>query len=1033
MSVASADAALLSAARAYASLKMEQQSSSSSSYTLSPSSPSPITSPKQKTPIHYTRSRLLALANSPLCVRPEALKPLKDWFGEFDPPPSKPNQSTTSHNQSLPSTFPRPHSLQSPENGNHSSIPSPLNVSFLPMMGRGQPPARNPFANFGKFGSEDNATAGSLGLNLHQPTNPSNNGPKLNRRGLDRDSAPHLGRPDNLNNDNPRRRLVDTYPGNPTNSKDRVNNRLHTEDGSTSESRSSARRTIDRYATDPKRDGERDKDRTNRTSPVNNRDEADEQQQPHWRRPLPNGSHPNHKKLQSDHHHGTSTKDRDHRENLRDLDENNHSYDKERNKHLGPSPTPGRSVSYNGGRPRDKEKHDDYNPDDWPASAHEERAMNNDFMSSMPMQGKRLKDGLWDSGEGKWEMSRQTNSRNPSAGGALGATSETDAIQAWKAEMKAMDAKKKQAAAAAANPPQAISDLSPDLKKDDESHQRQPSRQFSGALNLKLAESDHEKVMGDSQTPLIASPTKTPHFASLLQNNNANSGPATSATADDDVVSQPRASRFAKFFDNNSTHQRDENEHGSVFGNPPPSAPSHFDLTLSQHDPLHLPQSDHSASQSALPNEDQGSFLHRSASADPENMARVLSMLQMSSQQPLEPATHPSVPDGQSYPHQPRKNVATLASATSTQPRQHMIDLNSYTSQHPPSSKFTSPPPITSPTGFSGLQNVYNKQQVPEAEFHRRPISVGHNHPIGINANNNYISQRPSQLPSPVNQMRSLEEILSHDHQLQHHQLQPFGPPPPASFTSHLPGQASMNALVQQMNLNKNKIGNSGMEPQLQIYPFQPTMNLPQPTTPNSDRNNLENQKLAFLARQLQQQRLSPNHSINPLPPTAPHLLNQPGGVQPRIDLRTINSNFNSQLAQYPGPPPPHIDHQRRYSGALPPLPPPPPPLPPHHLFNHPPPPPPSGMFGQGAHHILPPAPIPTSFQNPTSNNRNGLNLTRSQFVGVQPPTVPPPPQSFVGNFGNPGVGVGGGSQMDLMSLLNAGQNRRMGNGGNGV
>ncbi|EGG08599.1 uncharacterized protein MELLADRAFT_84760 [Melampsora larici-populina 98AG31] len=1031
MSVASADAALLSAARAYASLKMEQQSSSSS-YTLSPGSPISITSPKQKAPIHYTRSRLLALANSPLCVRPEALKPLIDWFGEFDPPPSKPNQSTPSHNQSLPSTFPRPHSLQSPEDGNHSSITSPLNVSFLPMMGRGQPPARNPFANFGKFGSEDNANSGSLGLNLHQPTNPSNNGPKLNRRGIDRDSAPHLGRPDNSNDDNPRRRLVDSYPGNNNNSKDRVVNRLLPEDGNTSESRSSARRTMDRYATDSKRDGERDKDRNNRTSPVNNRDEADEHQQPHWRRPLPNGSHANHKKLQSDHHHGTSTKERDHRENIRDFNENNHTYGKERDKHLGPSPTPGRSVSYNSSRPRDKDKHDDYNLNEWPASAHEENAMNDNFVSSMPLQGKRVKDGLWDSGEGKWEMSRQTNDRNPSAG--LGATSETDAIQAWKAEMKAMDAKKKQAAAAAANPPQASSDLSPDSKKANGSDHRQPSRNFPDALNLKLADSDHEENAVDSQISLIASSAKTPHFASLLQNNNATAGPAASAPADDDVASQPRASRFAKFFDN-STHQRDENEHGPGFGNPPPSAPSHFDLTLSQHNPLHLQQSDHSASRSSLPNEDQRSILHRSASADPENMARVLSMLQMSSQQPLEPATHPSLQDGQSYPYQPMKNVAAAGSATSSQPQHHMMDLNAYTSQHLPSSKFNSPPPITSPTGFSsGLQNVYNKQQVPEAEFNRRPISVGHNHSIGINANNNYISQRPSQLPSPVNQMRSLEEILSHDHQLQHHQLQPFGPPPPASFTNHLPGQASMNALVQQMNLNKNKIGSSGMEPPLQMYPFQPTMNLPQPTTVNGDRNNLENQKLAFLARQLQQQRLSPNHSINPLSPTTPHLINQQGGVQPRMDLRTINSNFNSQLAQYPGPPPPHLEHQRRYSGALPPLPPPPPPLPPHHLFNHPPPPPPSAMFGQGAHHILPPAPIPPSFQNPTSNNRNGLNLNRSQFVGVQ--STVPPPQSFVGNFGNSGVGGvggGGGSQMDLMSLLNAGQNRRMGNGGNGV
>ncbi|KAH9808189.1 hypothetical protein DFH28DRAFT_1196714 [Melampsora americana] len=337
-------------------------------------------------------------------------------------------------------------------------------------------------------------------------------------------------------------------------------------------------------------------------------------------------------KKQPHHHHSTLMKERDHCENMRESNEHNHSYDKEHDKRMGPAPTPGRTVSYNGAQLRDHDRNEDHNPHDWPALAHEESAIHDVLVSSAPSQGKRVKDGLWDLGEGKWEMSRQTNGGNPSAAGGLGATSETDAIQAWKAEMKAMDAKKKQgaAAAAAANPPQAISDLSPDLKKANESEQHQPSHHFPDALNLKLAEPNHEKnavAIGDSQTPLIASPAKTPHFASLLQTN-ANSGPATSASADDDVVSQTRASRFAKFFDKNSTQQRDENEHG--FGNPPPSAPSHFDLTLSQHNPLHLQQSDHQATRSSMPNEDQGGFLYRSASADPENMARVLSMLQMS-------------------------------------------------------------------------------------------------------------------------------------------------------------------------------------------------------------------------------------------------------------------------------------------------------------------------------------------------------------------------------------------------------------------
>lgn len=78
--------ALLSAARAYASLKMNQNtsnssSSSSSSATLPPASPISVSPNKSKTPIHYSRKELLALAESPLCIRPQTLKPLKDWFG----------------------------------------------------------------------------------------------------------------------------------------------------------------------------------------------------------------------------------------------------------------------------------------------------------------------------------------------------------------------------------------------------------------------------------------------------------------------------------------------------------------------------------------------------------------------------------------------------------------------------------------------------------------------------------------------------------------------------------------------------------------------------------------------------------------------------------------------------------------------------------------------------------------------------------------------------------------------------------------
>lgn len=76
----SPDLALLSAARAYASLKMAQNPSSSSNSV--PSTPStPVPSSESRPHFLYSRGQLLALHNSPLCVRPPALKPLSEWFG----------------------------------------------------------------------------------------------------------------------------------------------------------------------------------------------------------------------------------------------------------------------------------------------------------------------------------------------------------------------------------------------------------------------------------------------------------------------------------------------------------------------------------------------------------------------------------------------------------------------------------------------------------------------------------------------------------------------------------------------------------------------------------------------------------------------------------------------------------------------------------------------------------------------------------------------------------------------------------------
>lgn len=267
-----------------------------------------------------------------------------------------------------------------------------------------------------------------------------------------------------------------------------------------------------------------------------------------------------------------------------------------------------------------------------------------EFVSSASISGptKRVKDGQWDSGEGKWEMSRQSNTYNPSTSGT-GPTSETDAIQTWKAEMKAMDAKKKQAAAAAAaaaaNPTQstlANSSASAVISSPNAITQYLASTSHtSDSLSAQVGETSKDNIpvsIRDDSQP-TSSPTKSPHFASLLPPSSLNAGSNVSGPNDDTTV-LPRASRFAKFFDSSSAPQKEEYDRASVFGKPPPSAPSYLDTSS----PVAISRSplDHQSNQSFNASghlsEDSGKSLQRSASADPENMARVLSMLQMSSQ-----------------------------------------------------------------------------------------------------------------------------------------------------------------------------------------------------------------------------------------------------------------------------------------------------------------------------------------------------------------------------------------------------------------
>ncbi|KAG0145949.1 hypothetical protein CROQUDRAFT_658057 [Cronartium quercuum f. sp. fusiforme G11] len=902
MSIASADAALLSAARAYASLKMDQNSSSSassSSNTLPPTSPISITPTKAKQSIRYSRKQLLDLANSPLCVRPEALKPLKDWFGDFEPPPFKTPQPTPT-TQTLHTSFPRPQpSFQSSDGTTQlSSLPSPLNASLLPVLGRGQPPARNPFANFGKFGAEE-SHAGPLGLNNfgQTVTNQPNSTLKGARRGgLERDCAPHLARAENLGgatSDNQRRRVMDnSYPNtlttnNIANSRDRSthhNHRQNAEDGQ--ESRGGRRGGTERLVQD------RDRDEKGRTTGGGTREDNDEH--PHWRRAATaaasNGSH---QKPLSAREHIQSSND-SHRE--KDCEMGNRSTNRGRLENPNP---------------------------DWGTDEH--LLPNSD--SVQPKQ--RAKDGAWDAGEGKWETKKSAD--------------ETDAIQAWKAEMKAMDAKKKAAAAAAAGdgggPEPAAVRMTPTEHE-----------QSTSPVNIKLSEPEPEhgqKIEGvNEESRTTGSPAKTSHFASLLSVN-TNIGFNGGMGADE---SGTRSSRFAKFFDSSAKDEHDGSRQQPLSGD------SHFlsDETL----------------------DESGRALHRSASADPENMARVLSMLQMSSQ---------SVESGAQL------DAAQLLRQMAGSSQPNALDSTSYPShQHPSPPKFNPSQPITLPTGLGGQHpslamshGGYPKQ---DGDFTRRPTSVGN----GLC----FPPRGTSQHPSPVNQMRALEELLAQD------QLA-------AGFGGQqtLPGQASMNALVQQMNLLG---GRSKAAADIHL--------LGQQQQQQQERSQ-ESQKLAFLARQLQQQRLSPaggsgNAILTGTGVNAGQMTNRGFG----------NAVYNSSP----------IDHQRRFSGALQGIPPPPPPQ--NQLFA--PPPPLPALYGQPQHAIMPPfgrggpgpfGPPPPPPPHHTLPPRGNAQSFPNPFLGPSPgPGFNPMGvgQSFGGSQGQ------GGGQMDLMSLLNAGNHRRIGGGG---
>lgn len=358
------------------------------------------------------------------------------------------------------------------------------------------------------------------------------------------------------------------------------------------------------------------------------------------------------------------------------------------------------------------------------------------------------------------------------------------------------------------------------------------------------------------------------------------------------------------------------------------------------------------------------------------------------------------------------------------------------------SAKRNAPPPISSPTGPAGQHHLPTSHPFAkaDADYTRRSTSVGNS--SASPGFGQFPSQRPSQQPSPVNQMRALEDLLSQIPSEQHAHLSAqstqsnFGQPVynPTS-PMNLPGQASMNALVQQMNLlnaghssqaAKNHM-ESTMRPKLgsDQHLFQHMLNSvtsgnsPSVISQPPERNH-DSQKLAFLARQLQQQRMSPNHTMShpgsanstsshtlgghtahggPAIASGPMPLQQSATANRAttgpMDLRSINSNFNSQLANLsqsnysPNIPPHGIDHQRRVSGGhvLQQL------AQPHEvnsLFNH------NGSMGP------PLTSMPLHGQaNMASQNGMFIGNTHHAHPGVLSPGVNFPSNSLLSGIGN--------------------------------
>ncbi|KAI8448514.1 hypothetical protein BY996DRAFT_6580623 [Phakopsora pachyrhizi] len=159
--------------------------------------------------------------------------------------------------------------------------------------------------------------------------------------------------------------------------------------------------------------------------------------------------------------------------------------------------------------------------------------------------------------QNQWEISKQNSEQIYQGTLQYNTASKTDAIQAWKAEMKAMEARKQQAAVSSSNAVDKSAKADLDIAKRSSSTNKHSSLAIEATDSVTIAEGPLDRALTTCASlkvgELYESPKKQFSFLGALTKPKASisAGGALTNTTLDKVFKSTRASRFAKFFDNN--------------------------------------------------------------------------------------------------------------------------------------------------------------------------------------------------------------------------------------------------------------------------------------------------------------------------------------------------------------------------------------------------------------------------------------------------------------------------------------------------